>query len=141
MFMKIGITTALVTAFAVSSVASPAMAQSNSKYYARERIVGVPLSGANAGQPSVEQPPAVAKCPSLVKGYISPDPVTVIGSATSVAGAQSICDAARPSKGAGSCTWIAQPGYSDSNQVKWSPNSNVTLWTYNSNVFWAASCK
>lgn len=115
----------MLVAAAVLLTGSGAQAQ---RYYARERV-GIP------GQPDVAP---VAKCGPLVKGMLSADPVTKIGSAATSSAAQSVCDAARPARGAGSCTWIAVQGYSDSNFVYWSPVVAPTPWTRNE--IWAARC-
>ena len=92
-------------------------------------------------RPTPTPTPTPVKCAALASSkFVSPVTAT-LGSATSVSQAQGMCDAARVSRGVGSCAWVGYNGYSDYQKVYWS--SNVTTTYFNSSgasQIYAASC-
>jgi len=87
-------------------------ASAQTKYYLRERIVGLPKTAA-----PVQTPPQTASCPALKSKVFNGG--ASIGKAATLADAQNLCNAERAKGTAGSCSWQNSTSFAGYQNVNW----------------------
>lgn len=94
-------------------------------YHAREVLKGV------------GSPPSGPTCKAFQRSMHPNGSLVALGTTKDRTQAVSMCNAARVSRGPGSCTWVEVQGYSDSDRVSWSsattlrphPNPSLAVWS------------